>query len=316
MEVAEEVVTLHTDLLEAINLDAWERVSVSEIELNAKADTPEWLGAYDCVYVGGDSITIKDTRQKLLTWRTFPVTNGELAREYLRQVFPPRKEHETPLMANPANVGFLAKAPLFCEPVRHRPLAYVDIESAYWQLISCYRPDDMPFPSSRSVNAGTLEWWRPDEVRQTRGLRHAIAGSMWSNRIEWCNRGTWRETLATSRWSNPWIKRHVMHTLHAVVWDLMGRVNLHAWLTDAAIVDADDATEVVDRLARHWHLTSRVVASGAGAVWNVTSYVVGEKRSLNIEHGHLPADGAAFSNLTVPEEGVTWLADERGRVTS
>ena len=305
--------TLRDDLLADVDLAGWQRVSVSELELTAKSDTLEWLGQFDRVYVGTDAITVADTKEKLLSWRTYPVTGGELARAYLRRLFV-KGAHTTPLMATPANLGFRAQAPLHCEPVRHRVLAYVDIDAAYWQLISAYRPDDMPL--GRSINAGTLEWWCPDEVRQTRGLRHAIAGSMWSNRIEWCSRGTWHEQLITNRWSNPYMKRHVMHTVHAIVFDLVDRVNLHAWLTDAAIVDADDATAVVDHLADHWRLSSRVVAVGTGAVWNVTSYVVGEKRSLNIENGHLPSTVAAYSNLAPPEEGVQWLAAERRRVAA
>lgn len=294
-----------------MDLGAYERVSVPEVELGAKAETRDWLAQFERVYVGAESITVADTRQKLLSWRTYPVTNGELARAYLRRLF--AKGHRTPLMATAANVGFNAQAPLYCEPVRHRLLSYIDIESAYWQLISPYRPDDMPLAASRSVNTGTLDWWRPDEVRETRGLRHAIAGTMWANRLEWCSRGTWTATLTAKRWSNPWMKRHVMHTLHALVSDLMATVTVHAWLTDAAIVDAGDATVVLDHLRDRWHLSARVVETGMGAVWNMTSYSVGEKRSLGVVNGRIP-DASAFSNLAVPAEGISWLREERLRV--
>ena len=300
--------TLHADLIATIPADEWTRTQVSDVELNAKAGTGEWLTQYDRVYIGGGSITIADTKEKLVTWRTWPVTGGELARAYLKVVFAP--DH-APMGANPTNVGFRARAPLYCEPVRHRALAYVDITSAYHQLLVPYRPDDMPL--GRSVNAGTLSWWREDEMAATRNLRHSVAGSMWSNSIEWCERGTWERAPACSRWSNPWMKRRVMHTLHAVVFDLMAKVQVYAWLTDAAIVDATDADVVLDVLANRWCLSARVVAVGMGAVWNMTSYAVGEKKSQGILNGRIPTTDAPFTNLVVPEEGVSWLADERQR---
>jgi hypothetical protein len=101
-----------------------------------------------------------------------------------------------------------------------------------------------------------------------------------------------------------------METLHAIALEVQSRWTLFGWLTDAAIVDAHQADEVVAYLQDTWHLQSRIVMIGAGAVWNVTSYRVGEKASLGVQHQRIPTP-SPFSNLVAPEVGTTWLASER-----
>ena len=298
--------TLRDDLLPSLS-ESWTRTLVSDLEITAKARTTEWLAGYDRVYAGSGSLVIADTHEKLLSWRTWPATSGELARAYLRHLWD--EGTPQPLMARASALGFQAQAPLWCEPVDHRTLAYVDVTSCYWQLLSPYAPDAMPL--GRSTNEGHLSWWRPEEVAADRQLRHAIAGAMWSSQIEWCHRGEWVRASAVSRWSNPYVKARVMHTLHAVALDVQSRFTLFAWLTDAAIVDAHQAKDVIAHLAESWHLSSRIVAEGSGSVWNVTAHRVGPKATLNIEHGRIPEQLAPFSNLQAPEEGISWLRSER-----
>lgn len=302
------VPSLRDDLLASLGED-WQRTLVSDLEIAAKARTTEWLEPWERVYAGSGSLTIQDSHEKLLSWRTWPATSGELARRYLNQVW--ESGTARPLMARPTNLGFKAQAPLYCEPTlpeEHRVLAYVDVVSCYWQLLSCWRPDDMPL--GRGLSEGRLSWLRPVELGRERHLRHAVAGAMWSSQIEWCHHGKWVRAAATSRWSNPYLKRRVMETLHAIALEVASKWTLFGWLTDAAIVEAHQADEVVAYLRDSWHLESRIVAIGIGAVWNVTSYRVGEKTSLGIQHQRIPTP-SAFSNLVPPEVGTTWLASER-----
>ena len=254
----------------------WKRRQVGYPEL------ARWRGAkidsYERVFVGHSSISIATTRTKLIAYDTWPVTAGELARAYLRGVH--AGERRRPPSARAP--GFAWQAPIVCDPVRHRSLGYVDVVSAYWQLISCFGPCDLVLGTE--VVPGKARWIAPDEVTADRSLRHAVVGSIFSNRISWYRYGQLVAIAKTSPWSNPSLKRHCMQVLHAVCGQLRRRGNLYAWLTDAAIVDADEVEPVIELLAREWRLASTLKGLGSGAVVNATTYAVGEKWSLNLAH--------------------------------
>ena len=147
--------TLRSDLVALLPL-RWSRTEVPDVEIAAKLMTGTWLARYMRVYAGATSITVVDTHEKLLSWQTwedgYGATPGELARAYLRLTF----ETCSRLMVSPSNLGFLAQAPIYANPVRHRTLAYVDVHSAYWQLARVYAPDAMPL--ERTTLEGTGSW--------------------------------------------------------------------------------------------------------------------------------------------------------------
>ena len=269
--------TLSDQVLEG---SRWDRVEITYPELET------WIGArvdaYERVFVGLHSITIPAEKKKYIVYDRFPVTPGEIAREYLRTVWQERRT----MLPTKSAPGWHWEAPIHCEPVHNTMLAYIDIEQAYWQLLTPWRPDDVPLPHGGCIE-GELEWLVPSVVAEDRELRHAIVGTIFASRITWLRYGQPQTAYAPKFWSSPSLKRTCMQTLHAMATQVRRRYGLYAWLTDAAILDAHVAQEVSDFLAIHWGVRSRVVASGIGSVFSPTAYIVGEKRTRNFTSGAL-----------------------------
>ena len=57
---------------------------------------------------------------------------------------------------------------------------------------------------------------------------------------------------------------------------------LHAWLTDAAIVDLAAADDVIEWLAVRWGIRARIKAQGMGAVFTTGTHIVGERRTQDL----------------------------------
>lgn len=246
-------------------------------------DLESWIGgkidAYAQVFIGGNSVTIMDTKEKLLTYDEFPATNGELARVYLKRVWQGSRSIYSGAKAS----GWEWEAPLYCSPVRNRNLAYIDVTAAWWQVVSTYRPDDIPLPSGHVV-PGELEWPDADELAADKALRHAVVGAMFAHRLRFFRYGAQVDVHAPSPWASPALKRQCMATYHAIAGAIRDRFTLHAWLSDAAVVDACQAEEVCDWLAITWGIRSRVVEVGMGSVWSCTQYMVGQKWTMDFVH--------------------------------
>lgn len=273
---------LRDDVLERSD---YKRVSVGYPELEA------WVGgridAEELVYLGHSSVTIPARRLKLIAYDEYDVPVGELARAYLRRVYADagtlRPRRHAP--------GWLWQAPLYAQPVRHRPLAYIDIEAAYWQLLSPWRPDDVPLPHGGCVT-GDLDWLEADAVAEDRGLRHAVVGSVFSSKVTMYRYGHEQTVYAPSRWANPALRRMCMQTLHACAQGVRRSFGLHAWMTDAAVVDFALSEDVLYYLSNTWGLSAKVKAQGMGAVWSTTQYVVGDKKTQDFVNGNAHVETA------------------------
>lgn len=293
------------------------RIRVPRIEIQALLQTPEWLEAHERLYEGGDSLTVATEGRKLIAWTAWPVTPGEMARAYLAQVWSQPGATATEVGARATNIGFAWEAPIMATPHKGG-LAYIDIHHAYWQLVSPYRPDDLLVGEHREE--GVLDWLEPEQVDEHRSLRHAVVGCLFSNSLRWLCRGESCSQLRCERWSNPYLKRRCMSTLHAICWDLMSRFTVWAFMTDAVIVDLYQAEEVIGHLAGSWRVKARIVAEGEGAVWSTVSHRVGNKETMDLVNGTVAEadlnrrDTPPSSNLR--EVPVKWLRAERISVTS
>lgn len=274
----------------------------------------EWVAArideHPLVYVGAYSVTIPSVPIKMLTYNQYPCTDGELAREYLRLVWDDHR-NDRPRRASDA---WDWKAPLFCEPVSHRSLAYLDIESAYWQLIRPFHPDDVILPTG-TVLEGELDWLTEDVLNADRGLRHAVVGSIFSSNLTVHRYGKPEVIYAPGRWASPSLKRQVFASLHAIAAGIRRRVPLYAFLTDAAVIDAGAVTEALGWLWEAWGITAKVKARGMGDVWSLSTHRVGQKRTRDLTNQKgrpLPQERRPFSNLRrVPGEQLRRMRIER-----
>ena len=287
----------------------WKRKQVGYPEIERKQAA--WTDQYGRVFVGHSSISVATTGVKLVAYDEWPVTSGELGRAYLRLVFGAGTDRRARANAR----GFSWQAPLVCAPVRHRSLAYVDITSAYWQLLAPFGPDDLLLAGD--VVPGHLSWLTTDEVEADRALRHSIVGSIFSNHLVWWSYGRIVSIDKASPWSNPTLRAHAMQVLHAACGQVARTTTLHAWMTDAAIVDDEDADTVQALLASTWGLSSKVKARGPGAVVNATTYVVGDKRSGNLVSGtHCLSDIVPRASSNLRRVPVRQLRTVRERMAS
>lgn len=238
------------------------------------------------VYAGSYHLTIPSERRKYVVFNEYPVPNGELAREYVKQCWEASCWGGVPPDKSPRKARhpyWNRRAPLYCRPVRHRSLAYVDIHHAYWSIVEPYCLDHVLSTSGNTV-AGVVPFLYPREVDRDRRLRHAVVGTLFSHQLSWLAWGEWKTVPLASPTSNPSLARITFDTMHAVCRDVREHFETFAWLTDACIVARKDGPAVVEMLRERWALSSRVVAEGMGAVWAPSTYRVGPKVTLDISN--------------------------------
>jgi len=254
----------------------------------APADLESFLvdGAekYSRVYVGGAHFTIPELRTRFISFTEYPVTYGECAREYLRLCYD--SAGVVPIRPRAHHRYWAKKAPLYCRPVKHRGLAYVDINHAYWEIVRHYAADHaMGYgPLEGEQVPGRVPFVLPDEIDAERRLRHTVVGTLLAHRLSWLEYGSWRDVAVPAPWANPSMARIIFDTMNAVARDVMAHTEVFAWMTDAAIVPNREAEAVQDVLAERWRLGSTIESRGQGAVWSPSCYRVGLKMSLDIAH--------------------------------
>lgn len=260
----------------------FDRVRVSDQQLAALED-PLALSQWRQAFAGTECLTVMDKppRTKYIVSWAYPVTRSEMAREYVRWCY------ELADMPLPGQVradcpGYQQKDPLYCAPVRRRNLAYVDIRSAYWQIVQPYNVDPLVAIGPGKVWQGRTPWKDPAVIEADREIRHRAIGTLMSSGVEVWRRGV-RQTLPVAgRFSNPSVAVLARGTLTAICRTARENFPIHAWLTDAAILDARAADELIGWLGATWGVEARTVALGLGTVWNVSSYRVGRKASLDV----------------------------------
>jgi hypothetical protein len=255
----------------------WTRQRVSDYELTACRNDPEWLSRYRQIFEG-TSFTIMDTKTRLVPVPAWPVVDGELGRAYLRAM----TEHygtAPPYQRGVVKAGHMERGPaLWCEPVRRMKfLSYVDLHHAYWSILRPHCWDTLHMLDGRVLTPlGGLRWIRPDEVAEDRGIRLAVPGTLFARGFAFYHWGKWTEhPRSPGSFTQPSLYHIVFSTMHAIAADVIRHFPVHAWLTDACIIDAAAEDDVRGFLAERWALASSVKGRGMGQVFNVGSYRIG-----------------------------------------
>ena len=274
----------------------WVRREISHHEFDKMV--LEDLDAIDRAFVGRAHITVPSQKTRWIVYTGYPVTDGELAREYLRRCYKASPWGGPPTLKPKASHPYWRKrAPVMAAPVKHRHLAYVDIGHAYWNIARHYQADVTLTRDKNRFLPGVVPFLFPDVIDADRRLRHTLMGTIFSHSLAWTRYGAWVEAPVCSPFANPSLLRICYDTLQAVASDIVSKFETFAWLTDAAIVNADQAENVIEHLERHWHLPARLVAEGMGAVWSPSTYRVGPKATANIVNGTADWTVTASSNL-------------------
>lgn len=271
----------------------WRRVEVTPKDIERY--TQEDVYNYPRCFVGTHHVTNPSLKRRFISFTEYPVTYGEMAREYLRQCYEQSEWHGPPPRGpSPAHPWWAKRAPIFTQHTTHVAMAYVDIDHAYWSLLQPYCADHLITEGDKHV-AGCVQFLWPDAVDVERRLRHAVVGCLFSHRIGWMSFGEWKEAPQCAPWSNPSLARLCYDTLHAIAVDVRKRFECFAWLTDAGIVR--NGGGMVQLLQERWGLTSKIEAEGMGAVWSPSTYQVGTKRTENIRSKRADFTVTNFDNI-------------------
>lgn len=278
-----------------------DRILVPELEYTVLAG--DVLAGTRLAYVGTTGKSVYSRVQGRRDCRYLPpssggITDSELGREYLKLCLEQGKKQGKLIRATKDHANYLGwGAPLFYEGGRHRgSFAYIDLSSAYWSI---HRTStvDMRFDPARWVATGQAEYLDTDEVTSYRGLRHTIPGSLKISGMRLYRYGKQAECDFRSNLYYPDIVGYTMYVMHCIAREVIDNFGALSVLTDAYIVPAERADELVEFLWERWGVRGVVKAAAHGALYGLNCYQIGGTRS-----GHAPVSWTEASSWTYTAE--------------
>lgn len=234
---------------------------------------------------GRGSLTVADWGLKLLEPDVWPLTPGELARQYIRETLAPFLADNSRMRGRAIPwrrqaAALLSPPPYYFSAPRERGGAwsYLDIQACHANLylrrspVVVYRPHFDP-PVLSSVGPA---WLAPSEWLIDKAAYCAAWGTMRaSHGPTELRRGVAAARSAPNRYFAPDAAAVVLDTLHAVASECrLAAPSLAMWAVDGCIVRPDDAGAVVE-VCRRWGLTMTERCSGPGWLWALNSWRIG-----------------------------------------
>lgn len=239
------------------------------------------------IVLGTKSATVMKGRmvdRKLLDASVYPLTQSELARPYLAQMWRDnggKRTERVPWMRADLRLLELHQPGYFSGvPVLNRPLAYVDLRAAYWSIAQRTTLDATYRPGSFAAR-GRMQWTRTDEVGALKGTRNTMLGGIIrSLNLTEARRGVVDLHDTHNRWLAPCLWGLIMDVLHAIATEAVDRFGAHYWCNDGGILPLDQAPLFVQWCEDRWGLRAEIDAESArGSVRGWQRYSVGHKRS-------------------------------------
>jgi len=220
-------------------------------------------------------------------------TPAELARTYLMLKYAKQR-------ATKEQVSYFKQshvAPLFAKPHKFESACYIDIRSAYWQILQIVGWD-VDYNPLRWLGKGQpMDDFAYADIKLARNCL-VTAGlpteaSFWAGSVQEFKRlSTYNSTSNLGIWAL------CQDVLHGVAWDAIraGAVYAH---TDGYICDAARSGAVIDAI-RDWGLEARIKKSGTAEVNGVGAYTFGGISTRTPKQNH------AYDNLVLQEKH-DWL---------
>lgn len=249
----------------------------------------------------------------------FLSTPSELSRSYLELKYSRQRATKGQI----ANFKLPRSAPLYAQPIGFEEGAYIDIRSAYWQILQSvgwdadYNPgkwlgkkdgmEDFPFPDFKLSRNCLVTAGLPSEA------------SYWD-----FNKQTFASVKTFNRFLNLGIWALTMDVLHCVAWDAIaaGACYVH---TDGYICHAS-RVEAVQAAISSWGLESRIKNAGRTIIYGVGSYEVGSKVTKNPKSVCAPFDGLMLPSYNrwlkkafrthAERTNFIWSSDWQTKITS
>lgn len=273
----------------------WERRKVGTIRAWGN---PSLLAPYKRAWVGPYSSVVLDTRRREVVGEK--VSNGEIARAYLRRAMAEAAEAEgrerlarrvpvtayaRKLHADPAIPYFYERPPSGLDGWPG-PFALVDVVACYASIYSTltldmtWRPDcDPPL-----VGLGRIPFPRAEEWRQVKGPRNALLGcTMRPTVTEW-RHGAPLEGRIPNRFYAPDLHGFVLACVHQIAWAATRRFGAVTWSTDGGMFRPEHGRAFVGWLRATWGLEASIRTEGPGFVWSPNCWSVGGQETADVAH--------------------------------
>ena len=277
---------------------------ISEKQANRKIDVvgefPALPSLQGRVFLGSFSwYYVKPKRKDILRRYAlqFPFgtcTPSELARAYIACKYPRMRALNVQTQIFKRHIS----APLYVSPHHYESGFYIDIKSAYWQILQVvgwdcdYYPgvwlakgqpmDDFPFAETRLVRNCLVTCGLPSEA------------SVWDgDKQQFIRVKTFNKQINLGIW------RLVMDVLHCIAWDCIAAGAVYAH-TDGYICSGERVVAVQNAISE-WGLISTIKRQGVTDVYGVGSYTIDKFGTKNPHIRTRPYDG-----LELPEYN-NWL---------
>lgn len=214
----------------------------------------------------------------------FLSTPSELSRSYLELKYPRQRATRQQI----ENFKQPRTAPLYAQPIGYEEGAYIDIRSAYWQILQVVGWDVDYMPGKWLGKKETMEDFPFPDFKLSRNC--LVTAGLPSEASYWdFPKQTFGTVKTYNRFLNMGIWALTQDVLHCIAWDAIaaGAAYVH---TDGYICHHSKVQAVQDAIAS-WGLESRIKTAGRTIVRGVGNYTVGEKATKNHADVCAPFDG-------------------------
>lgn len=286
--------TYHSNILEKVR-ERHEKQQIQVVD-----DFPLLTGIEENVILGSFSWYWMEKKQKQIL-RPFAknfgeviTTPSEIARTYLELKYP--KQRATSEQIKYFKLPHFS--PLYAQPHKVEEGVYIDIRSAYWQILQIVGWDADYNPHKWLGRGEPMDDFPYADIKLSRNC--LVTAGLPSDATFWKGRDSVFKTMPThNRTANLGIWALVQDILHGVAWDCIAAGAFYCH-TDGYICAAARTDAVIGAI-RSWGLEARIKKFGKAEVNGVGSY------SFNDTRTHTPKVNHDYDNLILSDR---WLKNK------
>jgi len=242
------------------------------------------------IVYGTASFTDMTTHTKYLA--QWPFLASEVANEYIKYIC--EDANWTPI--NRKHKLEQSGPPGYFMGYSRGTLAYVDIQSCYFQLYSVggfdctYGHGELSEPTVFFINS--------EQFGLHKEVRNICFGLFIHTHSNGLKNGSYRRIKQLSPAYQPDLGSYVFDTITAIAQDCITNFPIKAWITDAAILPNKYAQELIDFLYTEWKIIAVLKVSAPDSIlYNIYSHKIGDKITQDIKNGKTPHKGIPIKEL-------------------
>lgn len=261
------------------------------------------------VYVGSQSLSALDQSERIISNHIRLAEMQEIPPVFTRLYLQSKYDYKRPVSTWQLERFKDKRPPLYANPVTGE-MVYIDITSAYWQIVSAYGWDVDYAPGRGIAQKSTMEDF---PLPDNRLARNSLVTAGLPAMVSIYNPHT--EAYYSKKIHNPLINLGlyalVMDVLNGVAWDMIDHAKALYVHTDGVIVHMDRVAQA-EEVMNAWGLKYKIKASGRGHVKGVGCYAIEDYWTK----GYHKRREAAFLGGIRPPDAIRWLRDRTNRFTS